>query len=113
MDQVNRSPFGADMRAVALIPARAGSRRIPRKNVRIIGGHPLLAYTVTTAIASAVFTDVVVSTEDETTAAIAKHYGAEVPVLRPPQMAGDLSPDIEWVTFTLDTLGEQGREYDC
>jgi len=100
-------------RAVALIPARGGSRRIPGKNVRRIGGHPLLAYTIAAALDSGVFLDVVVSTDDEVTAAIARHYGAEVPFLRPAELAGDLSPDVEWVSFTLAALAERGRTYDA
>ena len=69
--------------AVALIPARQGSKRVPGKNVRILGGHPVLAYTIVPAIESGLFESVIVSTDSEETAAIARHYGAEVPFLRP------------------------------
>lgn len=98
---------------VALIPARAGSKRVERKNIRSLGGHPLLAYTVTAARRSDVFGDVIVSTDSEEIAEIARHYGAEVPFLRPAALAGDLSPDIEWVRYTLDTLARAGRTWDC
>lgn len=98
---------------VALIPARGGSKRVPGKNIRPIGGHPLIAYTIAAARASGIFADVIVSTDDEPTAAIARHYGAEVPFLRPVELAGDRSPDIEWVAYTLDRLREAGRSYDC
>ena len=98
---------------VALIPARAGSKRVERKNVRSLGGHPLLAYTVSAARQSGVFADVIVSTDSEEIAEIARHYGAEAPFLRPDSMAGDVSPDIEWVRYTLDTLARAGRLWDC
>lgn len=98
--------------AVALVPARAGSKRVPGKNVRRLGPHPLLAYTIAAARESGVFDAVVVSTDSAETAEIARHYGAEVPFLRPDDMAGDLSPDIEWVRYTLDRLEEAGRTYD-
>lgn len=96
---------------MALVPARSGSRRIPGKNVRRLGGHPLLAYTVVAAIDSAVFDAVVVSTDSQDIAAVARHYGAEVPFLRPAHMASDLSPDIEWVQYTMRSLAGAGRRY--
>jgi len=98
---------------VALIPARGGSKRVPRKNVRTLSGHPLLAYTIAAATESGLFSDVIVSTEDEETVRVARHYGASVPFLRPAELAGDASPDIEWVSFTLRSLGNAGRSYDC
>src|SRR3954451_13627983 len=82
--------------AVALVPARAGSTRVPGKNVRVLAGHPLIAYTIAAARESGVFTTVLVSTDSEEIAAIARRYGAEVPGLRPAEMAGARSPDIEW-----------------
>ena len=99
--------------AIALIPARAGSKRVPDKNVRLLSGHPVLAYTIAAARESGVFAAVVVSTDSEDYAAIARHYGAEVPFTRPTEIAGDLSPDIEWVDYTLRKLREQGRVFDC
>ena len=99
--------------AVAFIPARQGSKRVPGKNVRVLGAHPLLAYTIAPAIQSGVFAAVIVSTDSQEIAAIARHYGAEVPFLRPPQFAGDSSPDIEWLAYTLDELARAGRTWDC
>ncbi|OFW04209.1 MAG: acylneuraminate cytidylyltransferase [Acidobacteria bacterium RIFCSPLOWO2_02_FULL_68_18] len=99
--------------AVALIPARHGSKRVPGKNVRQLGPHPVIAYTVAPAIESGVFESVIVSTDSEETAAIARHYGAEVPFLRPAELAGDTSPDIEWVEHTLTELARRGRRWDC
>lgn len=101
------------MKTVALIPARAGSKRVKAKNIRILNGHPLLAYTLNAAQSSGVFDAVVVSTDSEVVAGAARHYGGEVPFLRPAVFAGDLSPDIEWVYYTLKTLAEKGRAYDA
>jgi N-acylneuraminate cytidylyltransferase len=91
---------------VAFVPARAGSERVAQKNVRPLAGHPLLAYAIETALQSGVFDRVVVSTDSEDIAAIARWYGAEVPFLRPPEYATAISPDIEWLTFTLGRLDE-------
>lgn len=98
---------------VGLIPARAGSKRVPDKNIRPLAGHPVMAYTIAAALESGIFADVIVSTDSEHYAQIAKHYGAEVPFLRPPELAGDVSPDIEWLAYTLKRLQEEGRPYDC
>lgn len=93
---------------IALIPARAGSKRVRGKNVRLLGGHPLVAYTIAAARASEVFQRIVVSTDCEEAARIARHYGADVPFLRPAALAADHSPDIAWVEHTLGRLaGDQ------
>ena len=99
--------------AVALIPARHGSKRVPGKNVRILAGHPTIAYTIAPAVESGVFQSVIVSTDSEDVAAVARHYGAEVPFLRPAAFASDTSPDIEWVEYTLAELRKQRRSWDC
>jgi CMP-N-acetylneuraminic acid synthetase len=99
--------------AVAFIPARQGSKRVPGKNVRVLNGHPALAYTIAPALESGVFESVIVSTDSEEIAAIARHYGAEVPFLRPAAFAGDTSPDIEWLEHTLSELKRQGRTWDA
>jgi len=99
--------------AVALIPARSGSVRVPHKNVRPLEGHPLIAYTIAAARASGVFAAVVVSTDSEDYAAIARHYDAEVPFLRDSDIAGSTSPDIEWVLHALDSLEAAGRTFDA
>lgn len=98
---------------MALIPARAGSKRVVNKNVRLLADHPLIAYTIAAALQSEIFSAVAVSTDSVHYADIARYYGAEVPFLRPPEFAGDLSPDIEWVEYTLKRLREAGRTYDC
>jgi N-acylneuraminate cytidylyltransferase len=99
--------------AVALIPARSGSVRVPHKNIRALAGHPLIAYTIAAARDSGVFDAVVVSTDSDDYAAIARHYGAEVPFLRAPEIAGSTSPDIEWVLHALDALSGAGRRFDA
>jgi CMP-N-acetylneuraminic acid synthetase len=86
---------------------------VPAKNIRPLGLHPVIAYTIAAAIESGVFESVIVSTDSEETGAIARHYGAEVPFLRPAQFAGDTSPDIEWVEYTLTELQRRGRTWDC
>ena len=97
--------------AVAFIPARSGSKRVPNKNVRSLHGHPLLAYSIRAAIDSGVFDAVICATDSEDYAAIARHYGAEVPLLRPTDISGDKSPDIQWVAWMLEALRSQGRDY--
>lgn len=98
---------------VALIPSRTGSRRLPDKNVLPLARHPLIAYTITAVLESGIFAAVVMSTDSERYAEIGRYYGAEVPFLRPVEYASDVSPDIEWVEFTLRRLRERGRAFDC
>lgn len=98
---------------IALIPARAGSKRIPYKNVRLLQHHPLLGYTITAALDSGVFKRVIVSTDSQEVAVIARVYGAEVPFLRPAEYAQDSSPDIEWIRHLLNTLKEEGETAEC
>ena len=99
--------------AVALIPARAGSKRVPDKNIRPVAGHPVLAYTIAAALESQVFEAVMISTDSPRYAEAARHYGAEAPFLRPAQFAGELSPDVGWVEHALQELEKAGRRFDC
>jgi N-acylneuraminate cytidylyltransferase len=98
--------------AVALIPARAGSERVPGKNVRELAGHPLLAYSIAAARLAGVFEATVVSTDSTEIAAVAERYGAEVPGLRPAGMATATSPDIEWLRYTVELLAAAGRRFE-
>jgi CMP-N,N'-diacetyllegionaminic acid synthase len=93
--------------AIGLIGARAGSERVPGKNIRRLAGHPLLAYAVATAVQSGVFGRVVVSTDSEQIADVARWYGADVPFMRPAEFATATSPDIEWIRYTLERLPER------
>lgn len=101
------------MKKVALIPARYGSKRSPLKNIRELGGHPLIAYSIYHAKNSHIFDDIIVSTDSKEIADIALKYGASVPFMRPDTMAQDLSTDFEWIEYTLTKLKEHGAFYDC
>jgi CMP-N,N'-diacetyllegionaminic acid synthase len=90
--------------AVALIPARSGSERVRDKNIRPLAGHPLIAYAVAAAREAGVFDRVVCSTDSGKIAEVAQRYGADVPFLRPPELATSTSPDIEWIRHALDHL---------
>ena len=92
---------------VALVPARAGSERVPGKNVRRLRGHPLIAYAIATAREAGVFDRVICSTDSVETAEIARWYGADVPFLRPAEYATSTSPDVEWIADLLDRLPER------
>jgi CMP-N,N'-diacetyllegionaminic acid synthase len=98
--------------AVALVPARAGSERVPGKNVRTLAGHPLLAYSIAAARESGLFEAIVVSTDSDRVASVARHYGAEVPELRPAAMATATSPDVEWIAHMLEVLRRKGRSFE-
>lgn len=102
-----------DIKCIALIPARFGSKRVPNKNIKKLNCKPLIAYTIMAALSSNVFSRVIVSTDSEKIKAIAEQYGAEVPVLRPSEYAGDTSPDIEWINHLLSELIKQGETAQC
>ena len=90
------------MQKVALIPARIGSKRIPRKNLAVINGHPLIAYSINSALNTHLFDRVIVSTDSAEVAESSLKYGAEVPSLRPEEYSTDQSPDISWISYALD-----------
>ncbi len=98
---------------IGLIPARGGSKRVPGKNIKILAGHPLLAYTISAALESGAFSRVIVSTDSAEIADIATKYGAEVPFMRPEELAADHSPDIDWIRDLLDVLRKRGELTDC
>lgn len=85
----------------ALIPARGGSKSVPKKNIRDFDGHPLIAYSIAAARLTPGIDRVIVSTDSEEIADIARYYGAEVPFLRPSAYAGDASPDIDFVRHAI------------
>jgi CMP-N-acetylneuraminic acid synthetase len=92
---------------LALIPARGGSKGIPRKNIRPFSGHPLIAYSIAAARQAGLVNRVLVSTDDEEIAAIARSYGAETPFLRPAELAGDATPDLPVFQHALRWLAEK------
>ena len=93
---------------LAIIPARGGSKGIPRKNIVDLCGQPLIAYTINVALKSSLIDRVLVSTEDEEIAEISIGLGAEVPFLRPSEMAGDHSSIAEAANFTIRNLRKTG-----
>lgn len=91
---------------LAIIPARGGSKGIPRKNIRLFAGYPLIAYSIAAGLRSKVVTRVVVSTEDEEIAEIANQYGAGTPFMRPDELAEDRTPDLPVFLHALNWLAE-------
>lgn len=100
-------------RILALIPARGGSKGIPRKNVKKLGSKPLIGYSIEAANGSVFVDDVVVTTDDDEIADVAKSFGAEIPFMRPSSLAADTSKTIECVVHARDVLFEMGRTYDA
>lgn len=94
------------MEILALIPARGGSKSIPRKNIRLLAGHPLLAYSIAAGLQSKHVTRTIVSTDDEEIAAVARQYGAETPFLRPAEFSQDQTLDQPVFEHTLQWLAE-------
>lgn len=99
-------------KTVAFIPARSGSKRVPNKNIKILDGHPLMAYSIVAARESGIFDSVICLTDSVEYASIAKYYGAEVPFLRPLNISTDDSPDNEWLSWILLELNNMGKFYD-
>ena len=99
-------------KVIAVIPARGGSKRIPRKNIKDFYGKPLIAYSIEVALNSKLFDKVVVSTDDEEIASIAKAYGADVPFLRPKELSDDFTGTDEVVSHTLEYLKNRGEVFD-
>jgi CMP-N-acetylneuraminic acid synthetase len=101
-----------NLRILALIPARGGSKGIKNKNIIDLNGHPLIYYTIQAGLKSSYIDDVVVSTDSETIAHVAKECGASVPFLRPQELASDHAKTIDSVLHAINTLRIQGKEYD-
>lgn len=102
----------ADDKILAIIPARAGSQQLPHKNILPFHGKPLLAWSIEAALAAQVADAVVVSTDSEHYAKVAREYGAEVPFLRPATLAGHEAGLISALRYTVEQLAQQGRHYD-
>jgi len=97
---------------VCIIPARGGSKRIPKKNIKLFHGKPLIAYSIETAKRSELFERILVSTDDEEIAKTAKKYGAEVPFMRPKELADDYSGTDQVTEHAVDWLNNRGEKYD-
>ncbi|MDR1450857.1 MAG: pseudaminic acid cytidylyltransferase [Helicobacteraceae bacterium] len=97
------------MRTIAVIPARGGSKRIKRKNIRPFCGKPIIAYSVEAAIQSGVFDDIIVSTDDETIANVARSSGASVPFMRPEELSDDFVGVVPVVAHAIKAVGGADR----
>lgn len=100
------------MKTLAIITARGGSKRIPRKNIKEFNGKPIMAYSIEAAAGSGVFDKVMVSTEDEEIAEIAKLYGAEVPFYRSKQTAGDFATTTDVLNEVIAEYEKRGEKFD-
>lgn len=96
-----------DMKIMAMIPARSGSQRVPNKNVRPLNGKPLVAYTIESALDASLITRVIVSTDSEEIASVARQFGAEVPFLRPAEISQSDSTEMQFFDHALDWLNRQ------
>jgi CMP-N-acetylneuraminic acid synthetase len=101
------------MRVLGLIPARGGSQGIPRKNIKLLAGKPLLHYTAEAALASRRLTRVILSTDDPEIAAVGRRCGVEVPFLRPAELARDETPTLPVVQHALHALEAAGDRFDA
>ncbi len=98
---------------LGLIPARGGSRGVPRKNVRELGGRPLIAWTAEAALGAECLDRVVLSTDDDEIAEVGRTAGIEVPFVRPAELAGDTTPMIDVVVHALETLEAMGASFEA
>ena len=100
------------MSHLAIITARGGSKRIPRKNIKLFHGKPIIAYGIEAALNSGLFADVMVSTDDEEIAAIAKAYGASVPFFRSKETANDYATTADVLVEVLQTYQQEAKQFD-
>ena len=101
------------LKVLGLINARAGSKTIKNKNIKILGSHPLIAWTIKTALKSKKLSDVVVSTDSKAISKIALEYGASIPFMRPKYLASDRTKQIETIHYVLNKLIKNGKKYDA
>ncbi|MDA8162358.1 MAG: pseudaminic acid cytidylyltransferase [Desulfobacteraceae bacterium] len=93
---------------IAIIPARGGSKRIPRKNIKDFCGRPVIAYSIDAALSCGLFERVIVSTDDADIASVARRYGAETPFLRPAELSGDFTATADVVIHAIEWLKTGG-----
>jgi len=101
------------MKRIAIIPARGGSKRIPRKNIKPFFGQPMISYSIRAAQASGLFDSVMVSTDDEEIADVARSFGADIPFMRPADLANDHAGTGAVVVHALNWLKDHGQAYDA
>lgn len=99
-------------KSIAIITARGGSKRIPRKNIQPFFGKPIIAYSIEAALQSGVFDDVMVSTDDPEIAAVAQNFGATVPFMRSEKNSDDTSTTVDVLMEVLDWYESQGRSFE-
>jgi pseudaminic acid cytidylyltransferase len=99
-------------KAIAIITARGGSKRIPKKNIKFFNGKPIMAYSIEAAIRSGRFDDVMVSTDDEEIAAVARQSGAKVPFMRSSKTSDDYATTAEVLNEVLETFYQKGQQYE-
>jgi len=100
------------MKTIAIIPARGGSKRIYKKNIKDFFNKPLIAYSIETALESKLFDKVIVSTDDEEISKIAKEYGAEVPFIRPSELSDDFTGTADVTSHAVNFFKNRGHKYD-
>lgn len=100
------------MKKLCIIPARGGSKRIPRKNIKLFMGKPIMAYSIEAATNSGLFDEVMVSTDDEEFADVAKQHGAAVPFLRSEATANDFATTVDVLLEVIETYKQQGKVFD-
>ncbi len=98
---------------IAIIPARGGSKRIPRKNIKLFHNQEMIAYSIKTAIESGVFDKIIVSTDDEEIADVARKYGAEVPFIRPAELSDDHTATIPVIAHGIENCGIDIQDIDA
>lgn len=107
LEKCTRFGYASGMKILGIIPARGGSKSVPRKNIRDLGGKPLLVWTVEAARASGVLDRLILSTDDEEIAMVGKRWGVEVPFLRPAELAQDTTPTLPVLQHALAWLGDR------
>jgi pseudaminic acid cytidylyltransferase len=100
------------MNVVAIVPARGGSKRITKKNIKLFAGKPIIAYPIQTAKDTELFSRIIVSTDDQEIAEVAMSYGAEAPFLRPAELSDDYTPTAPVLVHALQWLADQGEPAD-
>ena len=97
---------------IAVIPARGGSKRIPKKNIRMFAGKPMIAWSIEAGLSSGCFDQVVVSTDDDEIAAVARDFGADVPFVRPHDLSDDFTPTAPVIAHAIDWFARRGNTVD-
>lgn len=101
-----------DIKVLAIIPARGGSKGLPGKNIKPLLGKPLIAYTIEQAKSSKYISEIFISTDSREIAEVSEKYGVKVPELRPVHLASDTATSASFVVYTIDKLKQQGKEFD-